>query len=79
MHIQTIPMCKQVPFDSESEQFRAIRSLLIDINNIVGTGTSNNYAYIVTDEPTKQSVIIDPAHPEECVGSNWHQSPHDEH
>ncbi|CRG84402.1 hypothetical protein PISL3812_01694 [Talaromyces islandicus] len=30
-------------------------------------GKSNNYAYLVTDEPTKQSVIVDPAHPEEYV------------
>ncbi|CAG7919443.1 unnamed protein product [Penicillium olsonii] len=27
------------------------------------TGKGNNYAYLVTDEPTKQSVIIDPANP----------------
>jgi hydroxyacylglutathione hydrolase len=32
-----------------------------------GTGKSNNYAYLVTDEPTKQSAIVDPAHPEEYV------------
>ncbi|KAH2547130.1 hypothetical protein KXW12_005895 [Aspergillus fumigatus] len=27
------------------------------------TGKGNNYAYLVTDEPTKESVIIDPANP----------------
>ncbi|OKL58211.1 putative hydroxyacylglutathione hydrolase [Talaromyces atroroseus] len=31
------------------------------------TGKSNNYAYLVTDEPTKESVIIDPANPEEVI------------
>jgi hydroxyacylglutathione hydrolase len=31
------------------------------------TGTGNNYAYLVTDEPTKDSVIIDPANPPEVV------------
>lgn len=31
------------------------------------TGKSNNYAYLVTDEPTEQFVIIDPAHPEEVT------------
>jgi hydroxyacylglutathione hydrolase len=30
-------------------------------------GKGNNYAYLVTDEPTKQSVIIDPANPPEWV------------
>jgi glyoxylase-like metal-dependent hydrolase (beta-lactamase superfamily II) len=30
-----------------------------------GTGKGNNYAYLVTDEPTKKSVIIDPANPPE--------------
>jgi hydroxyacylglutathione hydrolase len=30
-------------------------------------GTSNNYAYLVTDEKSKEAVIIDPANPEEVV------------
>ncbi|KAK5078337.1 Cytoplasmic glyoxalase II [Lithohypha guttulata] len=29
-------------------------------------GSSNNYAYIVTDEDTKEGIIIDPANPEEA-------------
>lgn len=33
----------------------------------VGVGSSNNYAYIVKDEETKQGVIIDPANPDEYV------------
>lgn len=31
----------------------------------LGTGKGNNYAYLVTDEPTKKSVVIDPANPPE--------------
>lgn len=31
------------------------------------TGKGNNYAYLVTDEPTKESVIIDPANPPEVT------------
>lgn len=31
----------------------------------VGVGSSNNYAYIVKDDTTKDAVIIDPANPEE--------------
>lgn len=30
-------------------------------------GTGNNYAYLVTDTSTKESVIIDPAHPPEVL------------
>ncbi|TID18815.1 putative histidine kinase M2QJp [Venturia nashicola] len=32
-----------------------------------GEGTGNNYAYLVTDEKTKESVIIDPANPPEVL------------
>lgn len=30
-----------------------------------GVGSSNNYAYLVTDEKSKDAVIIDPANPPE--------------
>ncbi|KAL1986507.1 hypothetical protein VTN96DRAFT_6266 [Rasamsonia emersonii] len=30
-------------------------------------GKGNNYAYLVTDEPTKESVIVDPANPPEVA------------
>lgn len=30
-----------------------------------GEGTGNNYAYLVTDEKTKDAVIVDPANPSE--------------
>jgi hydroxyacylglutathione hydrolase len=32
-----------------------------------GEGTGNNYAYLVTDDKSKDSVIIDPANPSEYV------------
>ena len=32
---------------------------------MIGTGTSNNYAYLVTDDESKDAVIIDPANPPE--------------
>jgi glyoxylase-like metal-dependent hydrolase (beta-lactamase superfamily II) len=31
------------------------------------TGTSDNYAYLVIDENSKDAVIIDPANPDEWV------------
>ncbi len=30
-----------------------------------GVGSSNNYAYLVSDDKTKDAVIIDPANPPE--------------
>jgi len=30
-----------------------------------GTGSSNNYAYLVVDDKSKDAVIIDPANPSE--------------
>lgn len=30
-----------------------------------GTGSSDNYAYLVIDDKTKDAVIIDPANPDE--------------
>lgn len=33
----------------------------------IGEGTGNNYAYLVSDEKTKDAVIIDPANPPEYV------------
>jgi len=32
-----------------------------------GEGSGNNYAYLVTDEKSKDAVIIDPANPSEFV------------
>lgn len=31
------------------------------------TGSGDNYAYVIIDEPSKEAVIIDPANPEEVV------------
>ncbi len=35
------------------------------LTRVVGVGTSNNYAYLVVDEKSKDAVIIDPANPPE--------------
>jgi DNA helicase HerA-like ATPase len=42
-------------------------SNLLTVNGILGVGSSNNYAYLVSDDETKDAVIIDPANPPEYV------------
>ena len=56
MHIQSIPMC-----------MGTLESIWRCTNRHIGEGTGNNYAYLVTDDNTKDSVIIDPANPPEYV------------
>ncbi|KAE8385131.1 glyoxylase [Aspergillus alliaceus] len=60
----------------ESRPLGIYRSVAAQVQNIramhiqsipMWTGKGNNYAYLVTDEPTKQSVIIDPANPPEVA------------
>ena len=41
--------------------------ILVDV---LGTGSSNNYAYLVKDDKTNDAVIIDPANPSESVRSS---------
>jgi glyoxylase-like metal-dependent hydrolase (beta-lactamase superfamily II) len=36
-------------------------------DTVPGEGTGNNYAYLVSDDKTKEAVIIDPANPPECA------------
>ncbi|PGH11245.1 hydroxyacylglutathione hydrolase [Helicocarpus griseus UAMH5409] len=31
------------------------------------TGSGNNYAYLISDEPTKEAMVVDPAHPPEVI------------
>ncbi|KAL1956026.1 hypothetical protein VTO42DRAFT_7841 [Malbranchea cinnamomea] len=31
------------------------------------TGSGNNYAYLISDEPTKDAMVVDPAHPPEVI------------
>jgi len=56
-----------------STSFRALTSSFaftraMHIQSIpMWTGSGNNYAYLVTDEPTKDAVIIDPANPPEVA------------
>ena len=35
------------------------------INWYTGVGRSDNYAYLVVDDKTKDAVIVDPANPDE--------------
>lgn len=39
----------------------------------LGEGKSDNYAYLVIDDKSKDAVIIDPANPDECVPANLYQ------
>lgn len=57
MHIQSIPMCMSTLMERQ----------YYGINIDIGEGTGNNYAYLVSDDKTHEAVIIDPAHPKECV------------
>ena len=38
-----------------------------DLTYWSGEGSGNNYAYLVSDDKTKEAVIIDPANPPEYV------------
>jgi len=60
MHIQSIPMCEC----ALTGLYMLLYTRSTD-DKLLGTGKGNNYAYLVTDEPTKDSVIIDPANPPE--------------
>ncbi|PWY67203.1 glyoxylase [Aspergillus heteromorphus CBS 117.55] len=51
------------PVRARAQQTRAMQIQSIPM----WTGKGNNYAYLVTDEPTKESVIIDPANPPEVT------------
>lgn len=57
MHIQSIPMCassRALPSHGEPHT-----------DERTGVGSGNNYAYLVSDDKTKEAVIIDPANPPE--------------
>jgi hydroxyacylglutathione hydrolase len=56
MHIQSIPMCKSTPVARLRQMYT---------NAMAGEGSGNNYAYLVSDDKTKEAVIIDPANPSE--------------
>ncbi|KAI0872758.1 Las1-domain-containing protein [Hypoxylon argillaceum] len=50
----------------KTKDLEAVRVELQTLNQ-TRTGTSDNYAYLVTDDKSKDAVIIDPAHPEEVA------------
>lgn len=64
MHIQSIPMCT---FFSALFSLRFCFFDDIVLIESAGTGSSDNYAYLVVDDKSKDAVIIDPANPDECV------------
>jgi len=61
MQIKSIPMCKS--YDCFPRGLYTIHRFNIDCT--LGEGSSDNYAYLVVDDKSKDAVIIDPAHPEE--------------
>lgn len=48
---------------SEESSFKSGNLKLISI----GEGSSNNYAYLVVDDKSKDAVIVDPANPPEYI------------
>ena len=42
---------------------------LLNYMVLSGTGSSNNYAYLVKDDKTNDAIIIDPANPPEYMQS----------
>lgn len=66
MHIQSIPMCKINGWVITSLSHVYLTKLYLSL----GTGSSNNYAYLVKDDKTNDAVIIDPANPPEYVWSH---------
>ncbi len=57
MHIESIPMC-------EPHEWHEVLTCQ-EAHALSGTGSSNNYAYLVVDDKSKDAVIIDPANPSE--------------
>lgn len=68
MHIQSIPMCKRqfLQLFKAKLPFKFLERSS-DTGTVTGVGSSNNYAYLVVDDKSKDAVIIDPANPPECV------------
>ncbi|KAH9909983.1 hydroxyacylglutathione hydrolase [Xylariomycetidae sp. FL2044] len=76
MHIQSIPMCKKAslslclslsPYIYGTTYGLAVSMLYRIVVVMRRTGSSDNYAYLVVDDKSKDAVIIDPANPEEVA------------
>lgn len=52
-------------YDDDTQELAVRRQTLLTASECVGTGSSNNYAYLVKDDKTNDAVIIDPANPPE--------------
>jgi hypothetical protein len=53
------------PVDSHVQVFARSRVLGKELTRKPGTGSGNNYAYLVVDDETQDGMIIDPANPPE--------------
>ena len=62
MHIESIPMCEY-----HGQETCVTCGSTYAYCDIAGTGSSNNYAYLVKDDATNDAVIIDPANPPESA------------
>ena len=60
-------MSNPFPCVSQAILKAPMRTSISDI--FLGVGSGNNYAYIVTDEDSKDAVVIDPSNPPEYVPS----------
>ena len=52
-------------YDDDTQELAVRRQTVLIASEYVGTGSSNNYAYLVKDDKTNDAVIIDPANPPE--------------
>ncbi|KAI1663040.1 Las1-domain-containing protein [Daldinia decipiens] len=60
------PEAVEIPIQMPSSQLAFTRKMQIQ-SIPMWTGTSDNYAYLLVDDKSKDAVIIDPAHPEEVT------------
>ena len=52
-------------YDDETQELAVRMQTVLIASEYAGTGSSNNYAYLVKDDKTNDAVIIDPANPPE--------------
>lgn len=52
-------------YDDDTQELAVRIQTVLIASEYVGTGSSNNYAYLVKDDKTNDAVIIDPANPPE--------------
>ncbi|KAF3064157.1 putative hydroxyacylglutathione hydrolase C13B11.03c [Daldinia childiae] len=65
-NVGSISEAVEIPTQMPSSQLAFTRKMQIQ-SIPMWTGTSDNYAYLLVDDKSKDAVIIDPAHPEEVT------------